>query len=1584
MGPLSIQDLVSQDSAAIDRADLQNKPDGVPLSDNNASQLAATEALLHPNSSVQDYQAIKADLLSADGQQNFILQQQQRRNNIVSGFTQNAGDVITTSTLPDEQKIAYVKGVRSADLNYQTNSVKQLFEAGTASTSSNETEQVHNSKIDLMDIASKVEDQKRQAMAAINALHLESQNTTTGLLKNFADLMTPFSEWIHIDRLSRKLDPTDPNRAIMMGSQKAQLFKQIEQVPVEKRAAFTEHVIQMVKDNPNLIFPGSNNLESMDILQKMLIDNDYSNTDKWIDNATNVLDAIGVGGLVAGAKKVVTAGRVASEATEAFGAAKLTDLGTDATKLEKGAYRAGQSVSDAMANARAKVIRSDVKPTAPAQIMKDANPDAARAMHDMVATDATGDAAKPLYGTTKEEALGKDLLPEPKLADGVDNKVVQHGPQFPENAWAKEVRTTDGQTYVTAPEMTTARAKVADGLENIDGMHHPESMTIELNDDGSTTFTTMYRPMDSGYKTAEQALQSATRSFAHYGATPEDFTLYARQGDKWVETTQQELAARKALRDQFVKAKKRIPDDLKDIDYAVGFKYNWKMHPDELSVDKLFTVKRNLLDYLPPGWMARNEQGSLTQHLFDAASVLDKQIVNPASVAVDKSVALHKAYLDSFKPFVEGYKGLNKERRFKMADYINDANFNGIKFDPVDLKARGFSDAEITTLQHWREGNDTMWYGANSDMVKTLRSRGFKVFVDNANDTTLVVRPVGRGAVSERTHFYNSATDAIENLTKEQLDKVYEDGGQFAKLSEPMQLKNGQWIDTLIVPSNGEQYLRNLKDEEKVLNYRDGYYPVMYDANFFLQRSVKLADGTMSEAKTVASAKHRKDGVNLLERMQQEQPDANFELVPERARKAREEGNIQQGGWNIGVSSGLSMQRVRGEQLADAGVNFEKMGKANLVDPLEAIAQQTRQLSTRISMRDYLDTMKNRWIQQYGKDLELPKDMYGSPTFPSKITDIKSTLTGPRKNLADARTMFNYVHHLENGYINTIDNEFKALMNWGADLVSGDSNLSKAAEGFLRDFGATRPTSEFKGAVFKLFLAANPLRQLIIQAHQDIQLLDLAPKYFLGPLQMDMYRIGKAARGATDDAEAMDMLKELRRSGMLQAVDSNNLVRQDAMRLADLNAAQKIGSAVSAPLRWSQRLGFDTAEQSVLVTSWLVHRHLFLEGLKTSITRRQYDEIAGQARAFTYNMNRAGDMPYNQNSLNVVFQFLQVPHKAFLQPLTNRSLSPVARAQLLAFNGLMYGVPAGLVGNTVLANMQPGVIRDSLVNGLEDTLLNALLTTVSGVKQNIDFAGSLSPYNITNMGDFIRTLATGQIGKSIVNAPASSLFFGGNPRLTEAFKTTMRYFHFFDDYKDPKLDTKLSDVAIAACSLFSGCSNAFKARYAMKTGQAISSLGNITDADVTKLEAAFMEAGFQTRMQSGARQANQDLQNYQGTNGASWTESDVRIWYNELKRQLARRDLTVRDQDLAQRVLNEGLRVFSGPYEMKFRESLNKMLLKDLKQDGSTIYKNILSRVGIQTPAEVRAMVNKLPDSELSRQINQQLDNLEKAIQNGQ
>lgn len=1486
--------------------------------------VAATKSLLEGNASEEGYVKNRDSLTDPDGRQQFLDFQQAERDRMKAETEAELANLLPDPSVSLDTKDLFIQNLQNLDQTLAKMSTMESLseQAVIANSGQDETAESEQSRINWADKLGEVNDIKRQQQALINRSKVAQAAESAGFFKNakdFGELLAPFAEWIHVDQLARK---TGSSRINLMGQQRADIIRRMEEAPLNEKVALTQELIRIVEETDRVILPDGNAVTALADLERMAGLTDYTDTERWLDNLSSIADIAGVGGVLRW---------VAKGGKEVKAVDKVTDLEREVTVM---------------------TTKTDTAPTAPAKVIKDANPEQSKVMHNVVKEDETGNAAEALYGTTKEEALADDLLPEPEKPGGKS----QSKPIFDEDPEVQAVRTEEGNIHLTEKERATAINSERLKLEDVEGMiPHTNSMKIKALEDGSTEFSVMYHPINNGFATVGRAVENAMYAFRKFKVEEKDLSYFYRDGTDWVETTPKELAARAELRAAFTSKKKKIPAELKEVDYAVGLKYKFQPQAGELNLERL-SIKRNWLDAMP-SWIVRAKQGSVTQNILPVDNVLPTQITRATSKSVDRGTHLHKLLLDQYRNFSEDYVKLPKLRRGMMKDYIEQANAQGIPMTTTDLAARGFNAEERQLLKAWKQANDTLWHVANADMVINLRNKGFYMFRDS-NNTNLVVKPVKEKGVPLGTpRTFDPASNSFVKMDRAAIQQHYANGGEIARLDEPV--KHGNlWIEYIKVdntPQNG--YLRVLRDNDKVLNYREGYYPVAYDANWFITQTMRADDGTEFE-KAIVAAGSEQDAIHALKQLQATYPDKKFTTKQDRALGQRTFGGGESG-WSVSVSQGLTNQKIRGVRLGDASAGMQNIGNAHLVDPLEAVAKQVAMLARKVSVRKVLDDTKERWIQNYFDELQLPLNQYGEKWFPSSINQLAERKAGVNlKTLADARTLYNYVDYMEHGYINSIDDGFKALLQTAADIVSP---FSKKAEDILRGSSKVSPTSTLKGTVFKLFLAANPLRQVIVQGHQSIQLLALFPQHAPQVIR-EAYQISRALTGLPHSAETAALLKELQRSGILDAVDSNNIVRKELIRLADQTWGQKTGKVLNTPLRISQRAGFDIGEQLTVVTSYLAHRadKVAKNGGK-ALTRADLDEVAGAARIFTGNMNRAGDMPYNINSLNVVAQFLQVPHKLGLQPLFSRSLTRQQRAQLLAWNTVMYGVPAGAVGY-LTGFIENPMAKDAIQFGLEDVLLNEMLTGITGEDQQINW-GDLAPTDIYGTGDFAVALLTGDIGKLVAEAPAVSLFFGPNPRLTNLFKQTAMLVNPAWNYDDPNLKIKYTDVVRSSLNLFSGFSNAFKAQYAAKTGEKMSSLGSLTAEDVTTAEAIMQGLGFVTHTEEARFQTQQSL--FGGTEYAtSDMQRDVQAWYDMAKRIGAGRGQSVREAEFANMVLGEGWRVF-GLYEPEARQFLLNAIQKDADKGEYSFVEGIVKQWNLMDPAEVRRLIGELPQSQM-------------------
>lgn len=1557
-------------------------PTGPNLNESSAAQVAGTYAILQGGRPA-DYQSAKSSLLDPASRDEFLTLHQNLRDAIWEDAQSSLTSYLGDPTEPEQDRLGVLGTVKSLAPSSNGITVSKLppmssletlaQEAAVADSGPDESERVEEFRNSSIDSIKEVVNNKRQLTAAINSLAIGRNDVTAKKIKDVAELLVPFAEWRHYDNLAASLDGSD-YRINLLGEQKRKLFDRIKSIPLDKRMEYAQTIMDLINENQTLVLPDGNDIVALQDLQRMLIDNDYSNTTRYLDNISSILDIAGVGGLIRGLAKPAKIAKGLEGLDEASKMGSKERVFTTYTD-EAGAVKQAEVLDPDPAHdaAMSYTTRTDVVPTSPSQTVKDFNPDLARQFHKMVENDESGEVAKALYGSSKTEALAKDILPEPGTTPKeIPEKVeMPKGPDFPEPSEIRKVRQENGNTIVTDAELKTIQTKLTEGFRNVEGMTlHPSSMIVRLNEDATIGFTARYSPVDSGFKTAREALDNAAFAFRKYGLTDENFSLLVKSGDKWKEVSLEDAEAvdklnAEAKTGEAVSTKVKTPKP----NYAIAMKYDYRFNPDDWNEAEMLTTAPSIvargvqfLDRIPTQFMARMGQGSIVQNLLDNASLIHPRIVNAASVAVDRAYRIKKIYVDEFEKFTKDYKQLTADRKVLMTDYIHQANLEGIKMNAANLYSRGFTKKEVEILKKWQRANDIMWYAANDDMAISLRSKGYESFVHKGSDTKLFGRPMTAQTAYSEKWLYDPVDGKTVQWDKAAIDKLYEQNGTMFRLSEPTNI-NGRWVDTVIsrnTPDGG--YLRRIPDGEHVLAYRDGYYPVAYDGNYILTKEITKAGGVKSH-KAIGVARNQNEVKTMLKKLRASDSKAVFSYRLDRSHSQNVSRIFDEGAWSVASNSGITSQRIRGARLGDAGVDLEKMGNAHLKDPLEAVQGQIHQLSQRVAVRPYLDAAKKRWMLNYEKYIDLKVNPEsGKVDMPSSITDIVAKPGAPSKYVAAARTNFNYISSLENGYINLIDETYRGITQAMAQLL-GEYGFGKGEELLFKGSKGV-PSQAVRTLSFKLLLAASPLRQAVVQRGQILQLAVINPEYFAGPLFKDLIELDRARYGFSNSNYYNALWDEVKNSGVIEAVDAHNLIRDDMLQLADMSVGQKVANAAGAPLRAMQKIGFDAAEQDVLLSSWLVHRDLALKAGANLDDQRVKDEILGQSRAFTLNMNRSGEMPYSRNTLSMMAQFFAFQHKAFLQGITNTSLTKMERIKLLGFTTALWGVGATPVAllYSMIPDDTPSEVRKPLEQGLFTMVLNTGLTMLSGKDQSVDWR-DMAPSEAYGIGNVFVGMLDTPISSIMMGGPTSSLLFGGNPKLRDAFMTGMKYFDIKDDYEDPKLETKFTDVLRASASTFSGFSALFKARYAMQTGIKLSSTGKVTDDDVTGIEAFMAAAGFRTLNETGMSAAKEVMYGEK-----AFEDNDVINWYMELKRHLARRGQTPVEDDMGQRVLSEAWRVFNDERPRAI-EVIKKQLEKDSQNGDYIVMKGILSKMGFLTEAETWDQINALPDGPMKENL---------------
>lgn len=1399
--------------------------------------------------------------------------------------------------------------------------------------SGKENSEMEFTRVNLADSVHAVNEYKREAQAILNGQVAAVDAETMTAFADAFQYFTPFVENKFAGTILDDLKNGDGHAYIqataMLGSAKMDIKDMINSIPPEQRIGFTQAVVNAVNANKNIVMVDENDFAKVDYLRSFLEDGYYDDTAKWVDNVASILNIVG--------------------------------LGADVGRVARGVTRAARISEDTARNIRREAVVNRVQPTTISQNYKDTNPAKAQAVHEAAASDATGEASQALYGATREEAVVHDLAPQIGSVDNsvkakVGNAGAMYDQQITPPGELMDFVNNNGAIHYWEAEKRQLRADVVNDFEQVHGMNaRKEMFQVEDIPDG-VKIRAMYGPAQGGFSSAEEAREMAKWALRDYGVEDKDIILMQRDGPNYYAVTDEQANIRLA-KDVIVGGPggaRGMSITRTQPDFLVMVDHEYKFSPLDVAQWAEADVKYNIFDRIP-AFNGAAGAGSLQAHVLDFASTLHPTIIKGANVAVDKAASLEKQLLDVGKTFTDNFTKLPKERQALLNDIIKEANDQGLNFDYAKMAADGLTKAEMDTLRSWKHYWDTAYWIENKDMARTLRARGYYEFVDEAHDTRLFAKPVSRQRIGRSAKVYDHVNDEIRVLSNEELSDLYQRNGTIAQLRQPVQRGDDAAEFIVSEEAAGKGYLRALNDSSQVLNYRKGYYSVHYKDPHFIVKVVKDKRGNVLYEKAVATAGNAKDADLMVRRMKAVDSASDFYRRPD----LKKEGFRGDDHWDLQSARGRSAQKIRGKRLEDATSTLSSPAQANILGPVDSMILSARSIANRVSMRDYLEATKERFVNQFRE--YLPKDQFGRPTFPSKVDDVRyyGGHTPDNKRLADARTTFSYLRYMEDGYINHIDDGIKATLKTIAD-IAGNAGLTKTEKAFTWMGEARGLSAMGKNIAFNLYLALNPLRQLVVQSHQAVQLFANFPRWIMSGLAtpqitiLTSFQLGIApnkallkAAGMTLD-EARQMFKEFDASGLVASIDKQNLIRGAMASLADQAAKKDF-----APLTFLRRVGFDAGENVNMQTAWLAHRDAAIRAGKDVHAKDTLEEISALARNYTYNMNAAGDMPYNQNFLAGVFQFMQVPHKALTTMTTNRVLTPQQKLRLLGFNAVMYTLPPAAMYSW-FGSILPDdpVARDAVVNGLEGAMLNKLLSLATGEETRIDWSG-LSPFDLYGTMDFIHSLFTTDVGTILASTPSGQLLFGNNPRITNFAKTAARYFNLVDDYEDP---TTFSQVALQFGKLSSGFSNAYKAAYAMEYGNKVNTLGGVTDSRVSTPEAMAQALGFGTL---------DEAQRYWVSNTtyekSKSFEKDVTEWYKGLKQHMVASGKSTEEYNNILQVYSEAWRVW-GNDNFKAKQIIDQLLRKDLESGDNRMYKNLLNMTGIMSKDELKNLVNGMPN----------------------
>jgi len=1180
-------------------------------------------------------------------------------------------------------------------------------------------------------------------------------------------------------------------------------------------------------------------------------------------------------------------------------------------------------------------ISSNVQPTSISQVYKDTNPSKADIAHKALSQDTTGNAARILYGTDRNSAIGNDLLPEIggegrlRSKQEFDEALPQPDKQIIEN-----VKEADGAIWASDAEKAATQSQATRDWKNVVGLSNRSAMAsladLKPSIEGKSSgilFNQVFGPKQGGFTNAIHGVDTVKAALRKYGISDDEITVLARQKDGTYAPA--------------------VPkQDLKNGDFLVQVKHDYSFDPKDIGFDGF--------DVSPLwGWLrlpdiklgsVETGQGGVLQQIIPKAVNIDERAYGAGVSAADKSAGLGQQLLAYQKRMLQKWKKLGKKQQEAVDKYIRDANDQELPFNTSAIKARGIDDAGVDVLVDWKTVQDTQWALENTDVNRTLRNRGFEVFEHRPSDTKLIVEPTSRNASDNVTRYYDPATGRTKTLTNKELDELYEQGGTTAKLRKAEEF-DGEQVENIIVGNNPNSgYNRRIRDDDRTLAYRDGYYHVRYTDPYYVTRF----DPKTKARKTIARAQSRREAELEAARLSDTNDGFEYDWKADSKTSVDEsfDNNL-----DVQFSAGRSTQRLRGKRLERVGTD-KTIGDMGLESPIDSLTRSIASVSNRTSFRQVLEADKRRWMSQF-KDL-LPKDKMH---FPSDINDIRGG-----KGSNEARNAYRYISGLQDGYVNMIDEGSKRFFAAASD-VAGEKGW-QWVDKLARKAAQASPSSAARLTAFRLFLASNPHGQFILQFAPAIPVISSLNPLGWGRVVQQMGILGAFHRGVdlstsmkvgkfsgVKPEDMREILKDYELSGMSAAVNAHSYISEQMGRLADRNIAQKAMSVAGKPLQISQAVGFDFGEQTLMSLIWLSERDVLTRKLgRNKLTAAERENLSVRVRALTGDMNRGGEMPYNSNTLSVIMQFLQSPHKISSGLiLGHKALSKTDRIKLATGYTVAFGVPGIPIINTMVDKLMPPEqteLKEVVKGGLSNLVLNRMLSSMTGTDVGIDFAGRLQPFSITPMIEFAQGILSTSIPEMITGSAAPSLIADGG-RVGEFIKAVAAPFvpgqyESVDEYKQ---------IGLTFMQMFTGLSNTMKAQYMMELGKITTRTGQVVDDDISFMEVLAKAAGFATL----------DEARYWESNKIEWEVSDkidedIKEIVDKLFMVYTRQGEDVADIEIQMRVLSEASRVFGN--NPNYMDKVADYYAFKAGQNPDVLFEKLFKGSGLYDPDDAIRMIN--------------------------
>lgn len=1176
---------------------------------------------------------------------------------------------------------------------------------------------------------------------------------------------------------------------------------------------------------------------------------------------------------------------------------------------------------------RADYVKKGSTPNSPAEMARHTNREQAKKLH--TALEAEGEEfAKSAYGTDKASAMLDDMLPDPFSPSGEIRQKITNVESFVDDV--EKIQLKSGRTVFTDAEKQEARLKVINQASrpstDLVSFRVNQSTFGEVDDAGRFRMDVVFGATDdTGFVSPQAGIDRVLYANKDRGITKENLIVLKKSEEgKYIETTFDDVSTN----DYLIKMKTVHELNVKDIKSVMA--------------EDTDLVRSSLLDMVP------GFKGKATGYVKVMESIFDRKISQPVLAESERGTLIREVMGHRINSFVDQFKKLDEGMQTRVDSYLRKANLEGIKFSQKELAEQGFTKAEIDTVATFRQFYDDVWVLDNKQAVKEFNADGFGILEGFAEDSRFIAKPISRIEAGTTGRVYVVKTGEVMSLTDAAKLGTEFDELQMYRLPGEARTTVHDFEYVL----SEDKFFRGMNNTDIVKPYREGYYTVDYTDPFFIVKEF-TTDAGVVRTKAVATAGDVQSAKREVDRLLAEETDETAKYFYRTDKKdpnnSRRQVDMEHSNYNM---------KFRGSRLLSTSGVSDEVLRAPIKDPLSAMVSSADKLSKRLSMGETYQGIKARFLKAF-------EDVLPQGQYPVDVSDIVTTDPKKQKLVDQAKVMYNWMESLQRPDPILFDEGFKKTMTNFANSL-GESGWTKA-ENVARASSQMAPIAAIKSAVFNVFVALNPPRQLTLAVADSLKTAAIAPKYvatgqiFRDSTAMTMLDLGVpikkvAAFAGRPEKELIALKREFRSSGLSAGIQQQARVQKGVSTATDelpLKEAIKDKSKLSKVRDAAELAGFQTAERVQNLAGWLAFREAKAKSAKRfNLTRSELDEITAQTRHFAYSQTKEAAPSYNTSVAATVMQFAGVIHKGISLTLPealggSRILTGGQKAKLWTFLLGTYGVSLTQGIDEQLIKIENETVRETLRSGLLWMLINKT-TGASISTKNLnpaDYSGFAERvYAIANADWANATPALGLINKFKLNAQVASGLWGdvGSDAL--------------------ELDTadKVKIQLKTLAEFFPAASNFMKGQVYAEIKRSVSKHNYTKDAELTVAEQLFKSFGFQTKEE-------EDRFLIRSMRNATLEEkkADVKSLMEGIRAVASLQGIS--NEEVAQGLALS--KVFWTAY--KKDPDMVDMVDKELKfllTNDDTVYQRITSMVGIMEPDDMKGIINIAPMTPEERQ----------------